>query len=93
MPVYIRKRGLGAFFMGYASPFQPVFGAAEWALPFASPQAAFAGTPSVIHPGIEVVGEAVRRSDARRGGRVRGTPEPTFGHAPGSDEASSDEPF
>jgi hypothetical protein len=65
MSVYIRKRGMDGYFLGYASPLQPLIGAAGWALPFASAEAAYACTPAEIHPDIEVVDESERRKDAQ----------------------------
>lgn len=65
MAVYVRKRGEGGYFLGYAFPLQPLIGAAEYAFPFHSAEAAYAGTPAAIHAEMEVEGESVRRQDAR----------------------------
>jgi hypothetical protein len=65
MPVYVRKRGVDGYFLGYASPLQPLIGSAEWALPFPSAEAAYACTPAILHADIEVVEESARRKDTQ----------------------------
>ena len=65
MPVYVRKRGVDGYFLGYASPLQPLIGSAEWALPFPSAEAAYASTPAILHADIEVVEESARIKDTQ----------------------------
>ena len=67
MSVYVRKRGMEEYFLGFAFPLQPLMGHAEYALPFPSAEAAYACTPEAIHTEMEVVDESVRRKDAQTG--------------------------
>ena len=65
MPVYVRKRGVDGYFLGYASLLQPLIGSAEWALPFPSAETAYASTPAILHADIEVVEESARIKDTQ----------------------------